>query len=326
MNKKFIIILFSIVCSFNMFAQTTDSVADAAAAEKAEGKKAVRDPWACNVIVDNQTTNTNTKGSMEFMIHHRFANFSQGLDNLYGIYGSSNIRLGITYAVTDKIMIGFGSEKDNKQQEFTGKVKFLDQNRAGSVPVSVALFGNACINTNKKETWGDGFKFDDKLSYFGQLMVSRKFSDRLTFQVAGCFSHFNKVESNKNKTVKITTDTVAGTTTTATTVTYKNKYANEAFGVSCGGRFKFYNEMSLVAEYNQPLLNLDFTKVENSDILKPKPNLVLGVEVATSTHAFQIFVASSKGITAQNNFVKNQVDYTDAKQLLIGFNITVRLN
>ena len=168
MNKKILLVLISFICYINVYAQeNTDSTSNETEVTIDEGKKPVRDPWACNVIIDNQTTNVSTKGSMEFMIHHRFSDFSQGLDNLYGIYGSSNIRLGISYVVANGIMLGFGTEKDNKQQEFTAKVKLLDQNRKGSIPVSVAFFGNTCINTKKKENWGDNYKYIDKLSYFG---------------------------------------------------------------------------------------------------------------------------------------------------------------
>ena len=52
-----------------------------------------------------------------------------------------------------------------------------------------------------------------------------------------------------------------------------------------------------------------------------KPNFGIGIEISTSTHAFQIFAGSSAGIIQQENLHYNQNNFWDG-QFLIGFNIT----
>jgi hypothetical protein len=53
----------------------------------------------------------------------------------------------------------------------------------------------------------------------------------------------------------------------------------------------------------------------------PWPNFGLGVEIATSTHAFQVFIAAAQGIVPQEVIMYNSNNpYNGA--ILIGFNIT----
>ena len=64
-------------------------------------------------LIDNQTTMNPYKGSFTLAIQHRFSEISE-IDDLYGIFGSANTRLGVSYGITDKIMIGFGTTRDSK--------------------------------------------------------------------------------------------------------------------------------------------------------------------------------------------------------------------
>ncbi len=310
MIKKILLLFGYVLISVLGYTQETTPTEETTPAVNDEDKKPVRDPWACNMIIDNQTTLTPSKGSMEFIIHHRFTGFGNGIDDLFGLYGASNIRLGINYAISDKIMIGFGSEKDRKYQEFLAKVKLLEQNRGGSIPISLVLFGNTCINGREKEFWGNNYKYTDRLSYFGQLIISRKFTDAFSFQVAASYSHFNKVES--------TTVTVEDSSTITTMS--KSLYQNDVLGISAGGRLKVYNEISLLAEYDQGF----YLTTAEAQQLVPKPNLALGFEIGTSTHAFQLFASTYRGITPQQNIAMNQADFHYISEVMLGFNVTVR--
>jgi hypothetical protein len=263
------------------------------------------------MLIDAQTSFVPQKGSVEFVIQHRFSNFENGIKDLYGIYGASNIRMAVSYSIIDRLMVGFGTEKDNKYQEFFTKAKLLEQNVKGSIPVSLTFFGNATISGKEKAVWGNDFKFIDRMSYFAQLIVGRKFCKAFSLEAAVSYSHINKVES-----IKIIKTTPAGITKT-----YKSLYMNDVIGVTAGAKINFYNNMSFLLEYDQGY----FLQMGENQMLFPKPNVALALEIATSTHCFQIFTSSYKGIVPQDNFVKNQFDFTKTKGLMIGFNITVRL-
>ncbi len=248
-------------------------------------------------LIDNQTVMTPMKGSKEFLIHHRMGYLSDGLSSLYGFYSPSNIRLGMNYGVTDRLMLGFGTEKDAKFQEFQAKYALLRQTESGSMPFSVTLYGNADLDARDKELGVFGpdtsFRFIHRISYFTQVIIARKFCDAFSFQVAPTFMYFNSVERG---------------------------YKNFNYGLHAGGKITFSWSNAIIFEYDQL-----FTQQED-DANMPKPQLALGYEKTTGTHTFQVFMANYKGIIGQRNFLYNQNSFTDGLNgLLVGFNITIRL-
>ncbi|MCX6258376.1 MAG: DUF5777 family beta-barrel protein [Bacteroidia bacterium] len=258
-----------------------------------DGKKPVRDMYSCTMLGDNQTTINPVKGAFELLIQHRFGQIKQ-LTDLYGIYAPSNIRVGFDYGLSDKVMVGFGTEKNNKLQEFDLKWAIHQQNRDGSMPVSVSLFVNTAIDARSKDAFGSNYDFTHRFTYFSELIIARKFNDILSLQIAPNFSHFNSVDS---------------------------LYEHDVIGTSIGGRIKFYNEMSLIFEYDQPF-NIKGLHESLNPLNPYKPDMVFGFEVATSTHTFQVFATTADNIVAQKNYAYNSKEFKD---LMLGFNLTVRL-
>lgn len=229
---------------------------------------------------------------LEFEIHHRFGTVNNGFDDLFGLWGPSNIRLGLNYAITDRLVIGAGTSKNYMAQDLSVKYALLRQTESGSMPVSLALYGNVGIDLRSKDNFGsaaEDWREIHRLNYFTQVLVARQFS-KLSLQLAPTFIYFNAVE-----------------------VGYKN--AN--FGFSAGAKYNLFGSHSLIVEYDQLL-----TKQENPDF-DAKPQLAAGWEIGTATHAFQIFVANYHDILGQYNFLYNQNSIADGN-FLIGLNITVR--
>lgn len=267
-------------------------------AQEAEENKdlPVRSPYEAVMLVDFPTTKTPVKGAVEIHIHHRFGTFGNGFSDLLGIYAPANIRMGFKYGLTDRIALGFGTEKNHKMQEFILAYRILEQTRSGKMPVSVMYYGNAVIDARAKEVFGVNYKGSHRLSYFNQLIVSRKFSSAFTLHAGASFSHFNSVDS---------------------------LLEHDKIALHFGGRLKIWSDNSLVFEYSQPLEPKNFAEhVELTN--PPKAGLSLGLELGTSTHAFQIFVSNYQEIIPQQNVSFNQNDFFDGGALL-GFNITVRL-
>ncbi len=278
--KLFLLLIISIFISGNLYAQ-----------EEGKDSNPVYSPWTTSVLIDNQTTVCPEKGSFELVINHRFGKIKE-MKDLFGIYAPSNIRMGLQYGITENIMVGFGTEKDNKMQELYWKWNIFPQKESG-MPVSIAYFGNVVLDARDQELFGSNYVFTDRMSYINQVIIGKKFSDKLSLQVAGGYAHFNSVDSVKN---------------------------NGYFGISLGGRYKVYNEISLLAEWDQPLptTTLDY----QTDYI-PKANYAFGVEFGTGTHAFQVFTAQYKNIITQKNLAFNLNDAMDGPGR-IGFNIIVR--
>jgi len=285
--------------SFILFLMLIISIKPAVSQEEAatkEEKVVVEDAFACTMLIENQTISQPRKKAKEFIIHHRIGQIKKVTD-LFGLYGPANIRLGFNYGITDKLMLGIGTEKYNKMTELMWKYSILQQKENGT-PIFLSYYGNVVVNGRNEIYFGDDYSFTSRLSYFHQLIIGRKFSDKISFQIAPYFVHFNAVDS---------------------------LVSNQAVGASAGGRYKIWNEISFIAEYSyvSPLESFTYPKdAEGNEIGEaPKPGFAFGLEKNTGTHAFQLFATTYNYIINQQNYLFNKKDYSN---LLIGFNITVR--
>lgn len=292
MKKTLLLFLLSVIV-LPVFSQ------DEAQAEKSS--KPVRFTFGTTILIDNHTVATPYKGGLELEIHHRFSTI-ENYHNLFGIFGAADSRLGLNYGITDRLMVGIGTEKDFKMQDIQWKYLILQQTEDNKMPVSLSYYGNIVGDLRKESAFGpaETYRAIHRLSYFTQLILARKFNDMFSVQIAPSVAYFNSVPQY-----------IPATDTTV----YKG-YKNLNFGISAGGRANLFGNHSLILEYDQLL-----TKQEID--VQPKPNLALGWEIGTATHTFQIFVANYSSIISQRNLVFNTNDFTKG-DYLVGFNITVR--
>ncbi|MCK4989859.1 MAG: hypothetical protein KAS29_05210, partial [Bacteroidales bacterium] len=73
-------------------------------------------PFETLTLIDNQTTVNPYKGQKLLVIQHRFSQIKE-ISDIFGIYGSANTRLGFSYGISDKIMLGVGTTRDYMQQD-----------------------------------------------------------------------------------------------------------------------------------------------------------------------------------------------------------------
>jgi hypothetical protein len=278
---KSLIYLSILLCAINgnVFAQS-DSIQE-------KDNRPVKSPFQTNVLIDNPTVVSPFKGTLNLLISHRFGSMENGISDIFGIYGGANTRLGLDYGITDRIMVGIGTTANYQLQDIQWKYAILQQTRSNSMPISLSYYGNMVIDARSEENFGpaESYKFIHRLSYFTELIVSRKFSEVFSFQVAPEMAYYNGVADSLN---------------------------NITMGVSFGGRAKIARNKSIIVEYDLPLTHHD----NASD---PTPNLGFGFELGSATHAFQIFVSNYKDIIYQRNLAYNQ-----NKKFQFGFNITVR--
>jgi hypothetical protein len=264
--------------------------------EAAEAKSSapVRNTFGAELLIENQTINSPYKGGFVLQIQHRFAPI-ESISDLYGIYGSANTRIGLNYGISDRLMIGAGTTKDYKLQDLNWKYAILRQTEDNSMPVSLSYFGNLVIDARSEENFGPStdFKQMHRLSYFTQLIVARKLSEKISLQIAPSFIYFN--------TVKRYTDSTG--------------YKNLNFGLHAGGRANLFGNHSLMLEYDQLLTKQDV----GGEMTKPKPNLAFGWEISTATHTFSVFCTNYNLIIPQYNLL-----YNTNTNYMFGFNITVR--
>jgi len=301
--KKYIlfIILFSLI-SVISFAQ--DAATDSIAVK--EKDKPVRSPFESGYLIGAQTTVIQNVKTLEAVIQHTFGTIQNGHSDLWGIYApGANIRLGLDYVIMKNFQIGIGETKKNMMTDLNAKWTIIQQTRKNTFPVAIALYGNVAVDGRNISAFESGlvrqgytgptysFTFYDRLSFFSELIIGRKFTDRLSLQAGLSLSHYNSV----------------GTV-----------YDHDKIGLHLNGRMKVSPQGSVIFNYDAPLKIKEITE-QISWTNPPKPNLAFGYEISTSTHAFQIYMGTADGLLPQDNMMWNQNDFTK-HQLFIGFNIT----
>lgn len=153
--------------------------------------KPVKNTFNSVWIIDNQTVMVPVKKTFEMDIQHRFGTVEKGYDDFWGLFAPSNIRIGVSYAPINRLNIGIGITKSNMLWDASVKYGIIQQTK-GIYPVSVTYYGNVARNTTKDED--NIFKYDTyRWSFFNQLIIARKISDRLSLQLAPSVSHQNYV-------------------------------------------------------------------------------------------------------------------------------------
>ena len=232
--KKIFIIIFSIIISIaSVMGQDTTEV-------KKTKSKPVASPWDSDIILDNQTTFVEPAKTLGIYIGHRFGLLNEnGISDLFGIYApGANIRIGANYTVYKGVSIGYGITLKNMYNDFSAKWNILQQKRDNKIPVAVTIYGNMAINGNSEETFGTDYTFSDRICYFSELEVSRKFADWCSLQASLNFTHYNSVDSTME---------------------------HDVLGLGFLGQFKFTSQSSFVLQYNIPLKIKSLSEQNNFD-------------------------------------------------------------
>lgn len=267
--------------------------------------KPVRSPFESGYLIDAQTTVIPNPNTLEMVIQHKFGTIENGRSDLWGIYAPANIRIGLNYVVKRNLQIGAGITKTKMATDVNAKWTIIEQTRENTIPVAVALYGVMAIDGRNISAFETGqvreaysgpvgsFKFPDRLSYFSQLIVGRKFTDWMSLQAGVSFTHYNAVGV---------------------------LYDHDKVGVHFNGRIKVSPQGSVIFNYEAPLKIKDISEqLEWTN--HPEPSLTFGYEISTSTHAFQIYAGNAGSFLPQENMMWNQKSISK-DNFAIGFTIT----
>ncbi|HEY8782153.1 MAG TPA: DUF5777 family beta-barrel protein [Mucilaginibacter sp.] len=285
--------LLIILCFSLGNAMAQDTTATAPVVKK---KSYVKNTFDGNFIIDNQTVMVPMKGTFEFDIQHRFGTVNNGFSDLFGIFASATMKLGFAYTPVNNLQVGFDASNENMLVDWNLKYALLKQTRDGGMPVSITYYGNAAMNTRKKDNTTLFVTTSDRFSYFNQIIIARKFSEKFSLQISPSVSHFNNLEGYLDSAGKI-----------------RPKLKHDNFSIAASGRLKISDGAALIANYDQPLTQ--------NPVGNPRPNISFGIEMRTSGHDFEIFVGNYGSLMPQYNNFFNQNNYLKG-QFLIGFNIS----
>lgn len=239
-------------------------------------------------IINGQSVETMKRNHLDFRISHRFGRLNTGAYELFGL-DQAAVRIGFEYGITDDLMVGVGRSGEQKAYDFFAKYKVIKQSTgARQIPVSVTLFGSSVIRTQRSFVPGETFAFEDKLTYTGQVLIARKFSESLSLQLSPTYLYRNRPELAGDERLLL------------------------ALGV--GGRLKVSKRVSINAEYFYAF------REENTNL--PYYNsLALGVDIETGGHVFQLHFTNSLGMI-EKQFIGETTGSWGNGDIHYGFNIS----
>lgn len=229
-----------------------------------------------NKIINIQTNETVKKNNLDIRINHLFGNIGKksggSFHDLYGFDQSQDIRIGAHYGITDRLMTGFSRSKRQENLELLIKYKALEQTTNHKIPIGITLYGNATYST-KSDVLID--KDIHRLTYFGELILTRKFSPKFSMVVAAGYLHRNLVGPYDE---------------------------NDNVSLSGGFRWKFTPSTSFIADFAHT-----FGREKMKDISDIYDVAGAGIEIETGGHVFTIMVTNASGIL-ENDFLVNTQD------------------
>lgn len=255
--------------------------------QEEEGTDLVTASFKTSRVINLHSLENTAKGVLDFKISHRFNTVQNGLYDFFGLDGA-NLRIGCDFGVTDRLSIGMGRSNYEKTYDGFAKFKLLRQSKGQrNMPVTLALFGSAAIQTLK---WADPNRdnhFSSRLYYTGQVIVGRKFSDGFSLQLSPTIVHRNLVATLAE--------------------------SNDVYALGVGSRLKLTRRVSLNLEYIYVL----------PDQLAPgfKNSLSVGFDIETGGHVFQLHFTNSRIMIEKGFVAETTGDWADGG-IHFGFNIS----
>ncbi len=168
-------------------------------------------------VINSHSLETLKQGKLDMRIAHRFGDLAGsqgGWPTFYGLENAADVLIGFEYGVTDRLMVGLSRAKGASElrQNVHGLIKYraMVQDINGNNPFSLTFSGTGSATTMAaSETPGRITffeKFAHRLSYHVQTIVGRKFSPRLSGQLAFGWTFRNLVTTeDKNDLINIST-------------------------------------------------------------------------------------------------------------------------
>lgn len=236
-------------------------------------------------IVNLESTKLASKGDLYFVVSHRFGYLDKGFKDFFGL-DDANTRIQFVYGITDKIGVHVSRSGFQKAYEFAVKYQIVSQKKSGGSPVEIVGFNSLAINTELDKVVLPKLEFSDRLAYVNQILISRKFNENLSLEMAPTYFHENYVANNSQD--------------------------NSQFALGLGGRYKFAKRWSVNMDYAAHL-----NRASNSTFRNP---LSIGVDLETGGHVFQMHFTNSQAMHEAGYLGHTSGNWGDG-QIAFGFNL-----
>ncbi|WP_231590764.1 DUF5777 family beta-barrel protein [Hymenobacter terrenus] len=213
-------------------------------------------------VINSQSIETPGKGTLDFLIQHRFGTLNSGAYEFFGL-DQAVLRLSFEYGLTDRLAIGVGRSSQEKTFDGFLKYKALQQTTGSRpMPVSVTLFASSAITTLKFNEPAVERTTASRVDYSYQVLIARKFSPGLSVQLMPTLIHRNYVAQSTMQ--------------------------NDVYAMGAALRQKLTKRLALTADYYYLLPGNTADTYRNA--------LGVGVDIETGGHVFQLHLTNSRGM------------------------------
>ena len=237
-------------------------------------------------IINGHSVEQMKKYQLDFRINHRFGEINGGAYELWGL-DHALINLCFDYGITDWLMIGFRRGTYQKTYDGSLKLRLLRQSTGKRVmPVSISYYADMAINTLKITDPNIEDIIPNRLAYTHQLLIARKFNEKLSLQISPSFVHRNLVPANE---------------------------PNDIYSIGIGGRYKFIRRVAFTFEY--------FYASHTASLQDYYNGFSLGFDVETGGHVFQLFITNSNAMVEKAFIGETTGNWLDGG-IRFGFNMS----
>jgi len=232
-------------------------------------------------VVTLQTTKMPAANEWYFVVSHRFGTVKNGIDEFFGL-DAATTKIGGVYGITNWLSVS--ASRHTLLKMYEGSVKYRIARQSADFPVDIVGYNTIDINTFLEKEDYPNIEFADRLSFISQILISRKFSDRLSLELVPSYIHKNL---------------------------YNPLIENDGqFTIAAGGRMKLTKRLSVNLEYGYNFDKPDFYK---------NP-LSVGLDLETGGHIFQLIFTNSQAMTESGYLTNAAGDWADG-DFFFGFNL-----
>lgn len=235
-------------------------------------------------IINLESTKLAAKGEFYFIVAHRFGSIKNGFDTFFGL-DDANTQIKFLYGFNEWLNVHVSRSGFQKSYELAAKYRLMPQ-QVNGFPVTIVGFNSVVINSELDKVLLPKLAFENRLNYTTQLLISRKFSENLSLEIAPTYFHENYV-ANDNQD-------------------------NSQFAIGAGGRYKVSKRIALTMDYAAHLNRA-------SNALANNP-LSLGVDIETGGHVFQLHFTNSQAMN-ETGYLGNAFGDWSKGDIFFGFNL-----
>jgi len=275
MKKKLLLLLFFPLCTFAQ----EDLLAGL---DSVPANQKVESAFKAMKIVNLESTKLAAKKDFYLIVAHRFGSVKDGFEGFFGL-DNAVTQIKFLYGLTDWLTVA--AARSEQAYDVSGKFLIASQTTTG-LPVSIVSFNSVAFNNTLKESNYPKLQFENRMTYVTQILVSRKFSEKLSLELAPTFFHENFV--------------------------LEDDQDNSQLAIGMGGRYKIAKRWSINVDYA-----VHTNRAADSQFRNP---LSIGVDLETGGHVFQMHFTNSQGIHEAGFLGQTKGNWANGN-VFFGFNL-----